>query len=106
VKGINAMAQAMGKSCEQKGPGADTDWIAEQLKAGKMVVANLDYYATAGHQNDGQSSGHSVTVAGMDANGNFIMRDPADQNVTTLTPEQLSYAISQNPNGGFQFAIG
>lgn len=106
VNGILAMAQAMGKQGEMKGPGADVNWIAEQLKAGKMVVANLDYYATAGHQNDGKTSGHYVTVAGMDANGNFIIRDPADQNVKTLTPQQLAYAISQNPNGGYQFAIG
>jgi hypothetical protein len=34
------------------------------------------------------------------------VRDPADQNVKTLTPAQLQYAISQNPNGGYQFAIG
>jgi hypothetical protein len=106
VNGILAMAQAMGKQGEMKGPGADVNWIAEQLKSGKQVVANLDYYATAGHQNDARTSGHYVTVAGMDANGNFIIRDPADQNVKTLTPAQLQYAISQNPNGGYQFAIG
>ncbi|HEX8701134.1 MAG TPA: C39 family peptidase [Myxococcaceae bacterium] len=106
VNGILAMAQAMGKQGEMKGPGADVNWIAEQLKSGKAVVANLDYYATAGHQNDGKTSGHYVTVAGMDADGNFIIRDPADQNIKTLTPAQLQYAINQNPNGGFQFAIG
>ncbi len=106
VNGILAMAQAMGKQGEMKGPGADVNWIAEQLKAGKQVVANLDYYATAGHQNEGKTSGHYVTVAGMDANGNFIVRDPADQNIKTLTPQELQYAISQNPNGGYQFAIG
>ena len=106
VSGINAMAQTIGKNCDTQGPGADTDWIADQLKSGKMVVANLDYFATPGHQNESQSSGHYVAVAGMDDSGNFIVRDPADQNVTTLTAEQLSYAISQNPNGGYQFAIG
>jgi hypothetical protein len=47
-----------------------------------------------------------VCVAGIDENGNFIVRDPADQNVKTVTPEQMAHFLSSNPNGGYQFAIG
>ena len=44
-----AMAKAMGKGAETRSPGANVAWIAEQLQAGKMVVANGDYYAMADH---------------------------------------------------------
>ncbi|MBZ4415674.1 C39 family peptidase [Myxococcus sp. RHSTA-1-4] len=106
VNGIAKMARAMGKDCVTKGPGANVEWIAEQLKQGKLVVANGDYHAMPPHQNEGRTSGHYVTVAGMDANGNFIVRDPADANVKTITPEQMRHFLRSNPNGGYQMAIG
>ncbi|NTX35642.1 C39 family peptidase [Myxococcus sp. CA033] len=106
VNGISAMAKAMGKESVMKGPGANVEWITEQLKAGKLVVANGDYHAMPPHQNEGRTSGHYVTVAGMDSKGNFIVRDPADANVKTITPEQMKHFLSSNPNGGYQMAIG
>ncbi|MBI3184437.1 MAG: C39 family peptidase [Myxococcales bacterium] len=106
VNGIAAMAQAMGKGAETRGPGPQVEWMAEQLRAGKMVVANGDYFAMPPHQNESRTSGHYVAVAGLDAQGNFIVRDPADQNVRTVTPEQMAHFIRSNPNGGYQVAIG
>ncbi|MCY1015090.1 C39 family peptidase [Pyxidicoccus sp. MSG2] len=106
VNGIAKMAKAMGKNAVTKGPGANVDWIADQLKQGKLVVANGDYHAMPPHQNEGRTSGHYVTVAGMDDKGNFIVRDPADANVKTVTPEQLKHFLNSNPNGGYQMAIG
>jgi len=100
------MAKAMGKNCVTKGPGANVEWIADQLKQGKLVVANGDYHAMPPHQNEGRTSGHYVTVAGMDSKGNFIVRDPADANVKTITPEQMKHFLRSNPNGGYQMAIG
>ncbi|MCE9667014.1 C39 family peptidase [Myxococcus stipitatus] len=106
VNGIAQMAKAMGKNCVTKGPGANVEWIADQLKQGKLVVANGDYHAMPPHQNEGRTSGHYVTVAGMDSKGNFIVRDPADANVKTITPEQMKHFLRSNPNGGYQMAIG
>ncbi|MFP2928568.1 C39 family peptidase [Pyxidicoccus sp. 3LG] len=106
VNGIAKMAKAMGQNAVTKGPGANVDWIADQLKQGKLVVANGDYHAMPPHQNEGRTSGHYVTVAGMDANGNFIVRDPADANVKTITPEQMKHFLNSNPNGGYQISIG
>ncbi|MCK8496557.1 C39 family peptidase [Myxococcus sp. MISCRS1] len=106
VNGIAKMAKAMGKDAVTKGPGANVEWIADQLKQGKLVVANGDYHAMPPHQNEGRTSGHYVTVAGMDAKGNFIVRDPADANVKTITPEQMRHFLNSNPNGGYQMSIG
>ncbi len=106
INGIAAMARAMGKSATTKGPGPNLEWMKEQLRAGKLVAANGDYHAMPPHQNEGRTSGHYVTVAGLDSKGNFIVRDPADSNVKTITPAQMAHFISSNPNGGWQISIG
>ena len=106
INGIAAMARAMGKKAQTKGPGPQLEWMKEQLKAGKLVVANGDYHAMPPHQNESRTSGHYVCVAGLDAHGNFIVRDPADQHVRTITPQQMAHFIRSNPNGGWQISIG
>jgi hypothetical protein len=106
VNGIVAMARAIGKQATVKGPGPDVEWMKEQLRAGKLLVANGDYYAMPPHQNEARTSGHYVTVAGLDERGNFIVRDPADQNVRTITPSQMAHFIRSNPNGGWCIAVG
>ncbi len=107
VNGISAMAQAIGLGAETKA-GPDPDWIAAQLKAGKMVVANGDYYAMAPHADPGKvgTGGHYVAVVGMDADGNFLVNDPADRNVSVVSPADLARFIRGNRNGGYQIAVG
>lgn len=105
VNGIIAMARAMGKNGEMK-QGGGVQWMIDQLKAGKLCVANGDYYAMPPHQNEAKTSGHYVTVAGIDDQGNFIVRDPADDSVRLVSQEQMEHFLTSNPNGGFQFAIG
>lgn len=108
VNGISVMARSLGLGAEQRGPGANVDWIAEQIKAGKMVVANGDYHAMAPHANPAKvgTGGHYVSVVGMDANGNFLVNDPADQKVGAVSPADLARFISANANGGYQIAVG
>lgn len=109
VNGIAAMAQAIGKGAEIRGPGPDTAWIAEQLRAGKLVVANGDYYAMGSHDRSKiGSGGHYVAVIGLDANGNFLVNDPADSGIQgrAFTPEELAVFIKSNNNGGYQIAVG
>lgn len=108
VNGISVMARSLGLNAEQRGPGANVDWIAEQLRAGKMVVANGDYFAMAPHANSARvgTGGHYVAVVGMDANGNFLVNDPADRNVGAVSPADLARFIASNRNGGYQIAIG
>lgn len=106
VNGIVAMARAIGKEATVKGPGPNIEWMKEQLRAGKLLVANGDYHAMPPHQNEARTSGHYVTVAGLDERGNFIVRDPADQAVRTITPQQMAHFISSNPNGGWCISVG
>lgn len=106
VNGIVAMARAVGKQATVKGPGPNVEWMKEQLRAGKLLVANGDYHAMPPHQNEARTSGHYVTVAGLDERGNFIVRDPADQAVRTITPSQMAHFISSNPNGGWCISVG
>ena len=104
VNGIIAMAREMGKEGQMRS-GGGVDFMIEALRNGKLCVANGDYYAMPPHQNDAKTSGHYVAVVGYE-NGNFIVRDPADQNVRLVSREQMEQFITSNPNGGFQFAIG
>lgn len=107
VNGIGAMAASLGLGSETRA-GADVGWIAEQIKAGKKVVANGDYYAMAPHGNAGKvgTGGHYVAVVGQDADGNFIVNDPADKNVRTVSPADLAQFIKGNANGGYQISVG
>jgi hypothetical protein len=103
------MAAGIGKAGEVRGPGANTAWIAEQLKAGKQVVANGDYYAMGDHNRAKVGAGgHYVAVVGQDEAGNFLVNDPADAkyNPKAFTASELATFISSNTNGGYQVAVG
>jgi predicted double-glycine peptidase len=105
VNGITRMAQAIGLKAAVQGPGPDVAWIAQQIRAGQMVVANGDYYEMDAHRNVNRTSGHFVAVVGMQGD-NFIVNDPADQAVHTVSPEELARFIRSNTNGGYQVSVG
>jgi hypothetical protein len=106
VNGLSAMAQAMGLNARTRGPGAQVDWIASELRAGRMVVANGDYFAMAPHADGSKTSGHYVLVYGIDANGRFLVHDPADRRVGGVSAGELGNFISANSNGGYQTSVG
>jgi hypothetical protein len=106
VNGLSAMAQAMGLNARTRGPGANVDWIRDELNAGRVVVANGDYYSMDPHKNPNSRSGHYVLVYGRDGSGRFLVHDPADQRVKSVSEGDLGYFISRNPNGGYQISIG
>ncbi|MBM3275006.1 MAG: C39 family peptidase [Candidatus Sericytochromatia bacterium] len=106
VNGIAAMAQTMGLAAEIRGSGPDTAWIAQQLTAGRYVVANGDYFAMAPHANPNRTSGHYVLITGRDAYGRFLVQDPADPDARAVDEQELAHYIRSNTNGGFQVAVG
>jgi hypothetical protein len=114
INGLHKMAAVMGKPAHSyRGPnaGAAVDWIENQLKKGKLVVANGDFWALPGggrHDQPG-TAGHYVTVSGMDSQGRFIVDDPGIRGGSNLhvTRAQLENFIRQNRGvNGFQTAIG
>jgi hypothetical protein len=106
INGIVAMAHGIGKGAQVKGPGANTDWIRQQLEAGKLVVANGDYFAMPGHHGKVGTAGHYVAVVGIAGDGNFLVHDPADRGISEVSASGLARFIDGNANGGYQIAVG
>lgn len=106
VNGIAVMARAMGLPAETRGPGPNVGWIVEQLRAGRFVVANGDYFAMKPHEDPGRTSGHYVLLTGIDDDGRILVRDPADSRVHSVSETELAHFIRSNPNGGYQIAVG
>jgi peptidoglycan hydrolase-like protein with peptidoglycan-binding domain len=106
--GIVAMADAMGKSATTHS-GKDPEvinWVKAQLGSGKAVVANGNFYAMQPHATSEKSSGHYVLVTGMDKQGNFLVEDPADRNVHSVSPANLQEFFRTHSWGGGAIAIG
>jgi hypothetical protein len=99
--GMIAMFEEMGMTTAAR-EGADLGWIQGELQAGKFVTALGDFYEVPGRVDPGLSSGHYLTVIGMDRQtGDFQVMDSADAQVRSLTPAQLSNFINSLPEGGF-----
>jgi hypothetical protein len=112
INGIAAMAQAMGQKAEINGlpeVGAQgmLNWIDSSLAAGKSIVANGDFYSEPGRDSSQGPSGHYIDVVGKDESGNYKIRDPWSKEITTMSPQQLTTFLQNNPvNHGYAVAIG
>lgn len=84
-------------------PGADLAWINNQLAQGRTVIANGDFYSMPDRYDPVKQAGHYISVIGVD-NGNYQVVDPASQNVTNLSAQQLQSFIASHPEGGFSIS--
>jgi len=83
--------------------GGDLTWINNQLAQGHDVIADGDYYSLAAHQNDKLEAGHYIAVTAY-TGGQYTINDPANGQISQLTPQQLSDFIAHHPQGGFTLA--
>lgn len=98
--GLIAVAEQMGMQCGAA-EGANMGFVDDALAAGKYVIANGDYYALAPHEEPDLSSGHYVLIHGIDADGMYMVNDPADAKVDLVSRDALQGFILSQPVGGF-----
>ncbi|HVE87447.1 MAG TPA: hypothetical protein VND93_31535 [Myxococcales bacterium] len=85
-------------------PGANMDFVRQELAAGHHAVALGDYYELPDHQSPTSptsTSGHYVDITRMNPDGSFEVNDPAGTAPMTMTAAQLQSFISSAPGGGF-----
>jgi hypothetical protein len=98
--GMIAMYEHMGLDTKAA-KGADLAFMQSELQAGHHVNALGDYYEVPTHQDPAKTSGHYLDVTGMDKDGNFLVNDPADTTMKSMTAAEMSNFIGSAPNGGF-----
>lgn len=98
--GMIAMYEHMGLDTTAA-KGADLNFMQSELQAGHHVTALGDYYEVPGRQDPALTSGHYLDVTGMTKEGDFLVNDPANTELNTMTAAQMSNFIGQAPNGGF-----
>jgi hypothetical protein len=105
---IVKMAEGVGLAATIRGPGPDLDWIDRQLKAGQLVVAHGNYFGLPQHSKEPRTwaGGHFLVVAGRSADGGYVLRDPLDEKVGTVSREDLARFIQSHPSRGHQISIG
>lgn len=95
---IKKQAKSIGLKADYRS-GADTDWIASELRKGHKVIVRGDYRRGG--------LGHLMVVAGIDAKGDFIVNDPGrrDGRHQSFTPEQLTTYMRRHSLGGGQYSV-
>jgi len=117
-------ALAEGWCVEKKAAGGDSAaWVAEQLRLGRRVIANGNYwdlplgksFAAGGDRRAMESykspdpSGHYVVVTGVDSQGKFHLNDPGRSveqgHDVVLTAAELTRFVCANPANGTALAL-
>jgi peptidase C39-like protein len=105
--GLIAMGNELGLNSTAQ-PGANSAWVMDQLKQGKDVVANGNYYSLPQHADPAdptKNSPHYILLTGVDQTGNITVEDPMDPNVRSITPQQLDAFNNGQAQGGFNIAF-
>jgi len=83
-------------------PGANLQWIDDQLASGHDVIANGDFYSVPGRENPNLHAGHYIAItAAMGGWSSYKVTDPADGRVVSMTDSQMERFILSHPQGGF-----
>jgi len=98
--GMIAMYEHMGLDTKAT-KGADLDWMTAELQAGHHVTALGNYYEVPGRIDDTKTSGHYLDITGVDKAGNFLVNDPANTDLNSMTRDEMQKFITTAPQGGF-----
>ena len=83
-------------------PGADLNWIDDQLVSGHDVIGQGDFYSVPGRENPGLRAGHYIAITAASGGWrSYKVTDPADGKVTSMTDSQIKKFIASAPGGGF-----
>jgi hypothetical protein len=83
-------------------PGANLEWIDNELASGRDVIANGDFYSVPGRENPGLHAGHYIAITAATGGwSSYKVTDPADARVTSMTDSQIEKFIRSHPQGGF-----
>ncbi len=104
LDGMKKIARHLGLDCDVA-QGADLQRVRRTLAEGGYVIANGDYYAMPPHEDPAQYEGHYVLVYGVDARGRFLVHDPYDPAVETVTAPRLGRFLTAHEEGGYVLAI-
>lgn len=85
---------------EYMGGGASVNNINQELSQGKKVIVNVNSIAGGW----GRAEAHFAVVAGIDQNGNYILKDPLNNQATVVSQAQMQAAMADR--GGYMVAIG
>ncbi len=104
--GIQQMATAAGLKSTVSGFGTPLAFVDQQLASGRLVAANGNARISGATTYD---AGHWIVVYGKNAQGNYLVHDPANSALAVLTPAQLTqyFATRDNFDGRYGgWAVG
>ncbi len=104
--GIQRMAGKVGLTSTVSGFGTPLAFVDQQLAAGALVAANGNARISGATRSD---AGHWIVVYGKDAQGNYLVHDPANASLATMTPARLTqyFATRNNFDGRYGgWAVG
>lgn len=100
VQAMASAAQSIGLNAQIGWNTTNVDQIAADLRAGKMVIANGDFYALGTpDRSNNRDSGHYVVIEGLDEGGNFIVNEPWGGQQYHVSPAQLRQYLAEWPGG-------
>jgi hypothetical protein len=97
---LKAGAEKFGLRAQEYQGGAGVNNINDELGQGKQVIVNVNSKAGGW----GNAEVHFAVVTGIDQNGNYILKDPLNQQATRVSQAQMQAAMDDR--GDYMVAIG
>lgn len=97
---LAAGARNFGLNAQEYQGGAGVNDLNNELRQGKQIIVNVNSQAGGW----GNAEAHFAVVTGVDRNGNYILKDPLNNQATMVSQAQMQAAMEDR--GGYMVAIG